>query len=167
METISVDSTVDFASIKRNLAAILDEMKTYKEEYDAVPPPDSFTAARKLLDKKEYNVVVCGEAKQGKTSLINALTGKDLLPVGERITTNRIYRITNAEQQRIHLVFEDGSKVGIDEKDLLRYGTENDELLSYDPLVNGKKIILIDVEVPAPFLPKKPVLNMLFPVTAS
>ena len=44
-------------------------------------PNTTFVTAQELLAKTKFNLVVCGKVKHGKSSLINALIGKNVLPV--------------------------------------------------------------------------------------
>ena len=51
---------------------------------------DSFTTAQAHVVDNNYEVVVCGEVKKGKSSFINALLGQRLLPVNSDVTTAHV-----------------------------------------------------------------------------
>src|SRR5947209_7928641 len=58
------------------------------------------------LDKNNYRVLVLGEANRGKSSFINALLGRELLPVNLAITTSQIYCIRSAQKEAYRLRYE-------------------------------------------------------------
>ena len=75
-----------------------------------LPTKDTeFTNMGSRIDCDQYDVVVCGEVKKGKSSFINAIIGDDLLPVNTDVATSQVFRIVNDTQERYELVFIDGS----------------------------------------------------------
>lgn len=157
MNNINKNATrriLSLADAKKDLRGIFDILSKYAESYNAVPPPDSFSTARKLLDIDNYNVVVAGEAKQGKSCFINALIGMEILPVDVVVTTSQVFRISYADEESFFLVFEDGARKVISRDNLKKYGTQSDADLEDEPLFIGRKLKWIEVNVPAPNLPK-------------
>ncbi|GAB3863383.1 dynamin family protein [Dactylosporangium cerinum] len=76
--------------------------------------------------RQEYFVVVCGEFKRGKSSLLNAIIGRpQLFPTGETLTTATLMTVRWGPQARAvaHIRTADGDEieeeVGLD--DLTRY----------------------------------------------
>ena len=116
--------------------------------------PVSFTAAKQLIEDVDYNVVVCGEVKKGKSSLLNAIIGQEILPVNNEIATSQVFRISNCDRESFQLVFTDGSKNNITRDQLSRYGSQVDANLYGDPLFKNKSLSYIQVNVPIAFLPK-------------
>ncbi len=157
MNNINKNATkriLSLADAKKDLRGIFDILSKYAESYDAVPPPDSFSTARKLLDIDNYNVVVAGDARQGKSYFINALIGKEILPVDVVVTTSQVFRISYADEESFFLVFEDGARKAISRDDLRKYGTQSDADLEDEPLFIGRKLKWIEVNIPAPNLPR-------------
>jgi ribosome biogenesis GTPase A len=70
-----------------------------------------------LVKTKRYNVAVVGEFNRGKSSLINALLGSDILPAAVTATTATINRITFSPTPKAVLVYKDGKQedIAIDE----------------------------------------------------
>jgi len=82
-------------------------------------------AAQRLEDDSFY-VVVCGEFKRGKSSLVNALLNDpELLPVDIDIATRTVTVVTYAPEERIEVYFEDSTEPkSIRRDDIRRYATE-------------------------------------------
>lgn len=130
---------------------------------------DGFKKASELLRKHQFDIVVCGEVKKGKSSFINALMGQDLLPVDVHIATSQVFRISNSEIERYFLKFIDGSEKEITREELAAYGSQV-ESNKYGVLqVNNKPVDYIQVLTKLPFLPDEvsivdtPGLGALYP----
>ena len=54
--------------------------------------PMSFSSAKKLVAGSEYNVIVCGEVKKGKSSFLNAIIKKNY--VNKRIISINLIMFT-------------------------------------------------------------------------
>lgn len=67
--------------------------------------------AQSHLREEKLYVVVCGEFKQGKSSLIDGLINeKDLFPVNVDIATNIVSTITYGAEEKITVVFTDDNR---------------------------------------------------------
>lgn len=64
---------------------------------------------RALIDKTTFDIAFVGEFTAGKSSILNALLGQDLLPTNLLPTTARITYISYSEKQGIKITFKDGS----------------------------------------------------------
>ncbi|MDF2540655.1 MAG: hypothetical protein K0S47_373 [Herbinix sp.] len=81
-----------------------------------------------LIKTKRFQVAVVGEFKRGKSSLINALLGADILPSDVTPTTATINRITYGNQASAQLIYKDGRKEAIVIDQLCDYVTKlNDQ----------------------------------------
>jgi Dynamin family len=70
-------------------------------------------AARRRLEAGQLTVVVCGEFKRGKSSLLNALLAEPgLFPVDTYYATSVITTASYAAQERISVVLDDGAGGG-------------------------------------------------------
>lgn len=108
---------------------------------------------KKFIEGK-LTVVVAGEFKQGKSSLINALINeKDLFPVDIDITTSLVSSITYGQEEEISVVLEekDNSKK-ITRAEIADYVTDRKNKRNY------KKVQLLQIESPNPQLKKGLVL---------
>lgn len=97
-----------------------------------------------------FNLVVMGEAKQGKSSIINAILGiRDLVPVHAQIATSTIYKISYGKELSYRVIFtEESGKAPLEIKldQVHEFGTE-----AGNPR-NEKQVNHIRVQVPSPIL---------------
>lgn len=82
--------------------------------------------AARLADER-FNLVVVGEFSRGKSTFINALLGKNILPAMSEETSNIISKIVYGDQPRYMLEYKDGHREEIskEEFDLIKVSTEN------------------------------------------
>lgn len=106
--------------------------------------------AKSYLHEEKIYVVVCGEFKQGKSSLINAfIDEKNLFPVDVRVTTNLISTITYGKEEKITVILGDigqGKPKQITRDEIPNYVTEQQNKGNYK---NARMLI---IESPNPHL---------------
>lgn len=120
-----------------------------------IPTPDmSVKTAGAIIQQEQYDVVVCGEVKKGKSSFINALMGDEVLPTNTQVATSQVFRIINSDTEEYTLVFTDGQRQQISRQDLSRYGSQVDADLYGEPIFRGRQLDYIEVKHPIPSLPK-------------
>ena len=123
--------------------------------YTLLPSPDvAVKAAGSLINQEQYDVVVCGEVKKGKSSFINALMGEEVLPTNTQVATSQVCRIINADVEEYNLVFTDGTRQRISNKELSRYGSQVDADMYGEPVFRNHQLDYIEVKHPLPNLPK-------------
>jgi GTPase SAR1 family protein len=106
-------------------------------------------AVRSLRAKLEDNVfslVVVGQFKRGKTTFINALLGRDLLPTAVIPMTSIITVISYGSDLRITVWFESGTRQEIALDDLPLFVTER-----HNPR-NEKGVSRVNITYPSPYL---------------
>ena len=150
---------MDYKELEKQLTDVRSQIKSVYQEINGIdnsllPPKDTeFTAMGSRLDNEQYDVVVCGEVKKGKSSFINAIVGDDLLPVNTDVATSQVFRIVNDTQVKYELVFINGSRKEISRNDLTKYGSQiaaNEEgLPQFDVAID-----YIEIHCPIEFLPK-------------
>lgn len=79
---------------------------------------------REKLVSNSFNLVVLGQFKRGKTSLINALLGIDILPVAVVPLTSITTIITYGEALRVNVHFNDDRVSEVKPESLFEYVTE-------------------------------------------
>ncbi len=117
-----------------------------------LPPEPALANQRQRLIENAYRVLVVGEAKRGKSTFVNALLGRDLLPTDVDVATSQVFHITPSEHEAFRLRFEDGSAQEITRDDLPRYGSQVVADTQGEPELN-QVIRWIEVETPIRFLP--------------
>jgi len=97
--------------------------------------------------KNEYLfLVVIGQFKRGKSTLINSLIGHNLLPTAVLPLTSIVTMIKFSEEQKINIIFEDEHNETIQENELYNFITE-----SGNP-ENKKHVKLVEILYPSEFL---------------
>lgn len=150
---------MNYKELEKQITDIRSQIKSVYQGMNAavsplLPPKDTeFTTLASRIEHDQYEVVVCGEVKKGKSSFINAIIGDDILPVNTDVATSQVFRIVNDTQKRYELVFIDGSRKEIGLDDLTKYGSQvaaNQEgLPQFDVVID-----YIEVHYPIEFLPK-------------
>jgi len=85
---------------------------------------DSAEECKKLIETKQYNVAVMGEFKRGKSTIINALLGAEILPAKTTPTTATVNRIKYGREKKVVVKFKDGNEKEIGLDDLSEYVTK-------------------------------------------
>jgi Predicted GTPase len=107
---------------------------------------DTVADCKERIKSKRYRVAVMGEFKKGKSSLINALLGANILPADVTPTTATINRITYGTVPKAEIRYKDGHREEIELSALGGYVTkltpdgearalQIDEAVIYSPTV--------------------------------
>lgn len=102
---------------------------------------------QELLRTRRFRVAVVGEFKKGKSSFINALLGKEILPVDALPATATLNRITYGAVPEARLRYKDGKEEKIPVEELARYVTK----LTKESRDAASKIAEAVVEYPSVF----------------
>jgi GTPase Era involved in 16S rRNA processing len=101
---------------------------------------------RSKLAVDAFSLVVVGQFKRGKTTFINALIGKDLLPSAIIPLTSIITVLRYGDKLSITTFFDNGIKKEITLDDLPQYVTEKN-----NPK-NEKNVNRVEITLPSPYL---------------
>lgn len=96
----------------------------YSEGKNYVP---EIRKALSQLSSRLYKVAVIGEFKRGKSSLINAIIGAEVLPTDILPMTATITRVTYGNKRKILIQYKDGRSEEQTVEQLLDYATKYDE----------------------------------------
>ena len=83
--------------------------------------------AHRRLEENRVRVVVLGEIKQGKSTLINAILGYNALPTGVTPTTGAIVGVRVGSDPGRWLVSPEGERQELDEEQFRRFATGKDK----------------------------------------
>lgn len=121
----------DAAELMKRIEASLDKLKPY--QYDSRYREllgdllvDKITAWEQNIRQRKndpFTLVICGDFKRGKSSLINALLGEDVAPVNvttETVTLNRISYGTHSNEA----VLSGGRRLSLTDEELCRDALE-------------------------------------------
>jgi GTP-binding protein EngB required for normal cell division len=112
---------------------VLDKYSHFKEELlkciDSILTIESITGGiceelREKIENNVFNLVVLGQFKRGKTSLINALLGAEILPTAVVPLTSIATILKYGETLNIKVYFNDGRVTEIEPATLNQYVTE-------------------------------------------
>jgi GTP-binding protein EngB required for normal cell division len=109
-----------------NDARIEDTLLSVVEEAAAVPgiAAQPVAALRAKVAEHAFNLVVAGEFKRGKSTVINALVGADLLPTGVVPLTSVVTLLRYGDTPGATVVFENGENCAVPLDTLPDYVTE-------------------------------------------
>lgn len=108
-----------YSHLKNGVLRCIDEMLSI-ESIRGCPCED----LREKIEANSFNLVVVGQFKRGKTSLINALLGADILPVAVVPLTSIVTIMKYGDALRIVVHFNDGRVAEIKTESLPEYVTE-------------------------------------------
>jgi len=102
--------------------------------------------ASAALASRRFNVAVMGQFKRGKSTLINALLGREILPADVAPITTAITVVEYGSPERVAVRFEDGreEEIGVGQLRLFASEEENPG--------NRKGVRVVRIELPAPLL---------------
>lgn len=146
------NATEQVEEVRRKALAVLDDLVERAGEFELAEPPEGLVRYRHKLRENAYKVLVVGEAKRGKSTFVNALIGRDVLPTDVNVATSQVFSIRPSEREAYRLRFEDGSVREIPPEDLPLYGSQ--VVLDAGAVPTADQIIRwIEVDVPIRFLP--------------
>jgi ribosome biogenesis GTPase A len=139
-------------SLRQNSLTVLDQVVDRARDFELPAPPEALGLFRQKLQESTYKVLVVGEAKRGKSTFINALIGRAILPTDVDIATSQVFLVGKAAQEAYRIRFEDGSTREITAAELSKYGSQVLADVEGTPRLD-QIIRWIEVDVPVRFLP--------------
>lgn len=100
------------------------------------------TSVIKKLTDDNFNLIILGEWNHGKTTLLNALLGKNVLPVSPTPTTSAIHRIVYSAEPNAKVVESNGQEHSIN----------FDDLVNFTAFKNPHEDVVLEVGYPSPLL---------------
>lgn len=153
MKTMNLEQA---SSLKNAILKLMEDMKSFQAKYSKAEfpkPSNDFILAEELLAKGDFNLAVCGKVKNGKSSLINALIGRRILPECNDVATSRVFKISHAESDSFFIVYSNGDKREIALKELAQYGSQAAIDMTGESS-SDKAVAYIQVNTPMDFLPE-------------
>jgi GTP-binding protein EngB required for normal cell division len=148
---LSVDRTEDLHTRLARIPATADLARLQTLEYivgkyGLVEFRSALATILDTLERRGLELAVFGRVSTGKSSLLNRLLGRDVLPVGVTPITAVPTRITFGREPRLRVWFADAPARELDVSALAEYASERE-----NP-ANTKRVLRLIVELPAPFL---------------
>ncbi len=110
------------------LTESLAQLKEYSEEIGLVHTAKSIGDTIEKIAKEHFEVAIVGEFKRGKSTLINALLGQEVLPADVLPATATLNRVTYSETPYVMVEYKNGNTEKVDINRLADYVTK----LSYE-----------------------------------
>lgn len=112
--------------------------------------PEELSILSTNLHKSDFTLVVSGEVNRGKSTFINAIIGRNILPTYDKETTAQVFKIINSEEETFTVVYENGDRVPIKKEELSEYGTQ---IGKSSDLSLGRRITYIEIKTHVENLP--------------
>lgn len=152
-------------SLSGEIIAALEELEAKAGEFDLPDLPRELARYKAVGGKSDYDLVVMGEAKIGKSTFVNALIGREVSPTDLNNPTTQAIKVSSippGAPESCRVRFEDGSGKDISFPEIAAYGsrvleTESDvaSLLNGRVLPKpGETIHSIEVDTEASLLPE-------------
>lgn len=135
----------EFVEHKKEILSVIENIEDLSKN-DAGIGDGLLAMVRKRLVTNSFNLVVLGQFKRGKTTLINSLIGKEVLPSSVVPLTSIVTILRFSHEIRCIIFMEDGSEREISVEELPRYVTEKE-----NP-GNVRRVRCAIIEYPSPFL---------------
>ncbi|HOD72396.1 MAG TPA: dynamin family protein [Deltaproteobacteria bacterium] len=127
-----------------NVRDMVDCVREAAERFHIVSLNRQIEVCEGLLSRNPLiDVAILGQFKAGKSSFINSLTGRDILPVGVIPVTTVVTRLSYGEPERATVVFLDGTRTEVGIEALGEYISE-----ARNPS-NEKQVSMVDIELPS------------------
>ncbi|MCX7919225.1 MAG: dynamin family protein [bacterium] len=135
-----------YSKIKTQILLYLNTLKELAQPYSYTGIVTELDSIQQKLNTNRFYLAVLGQFKRGKTTLINALLGEELLPTAIIPLTSIITIIQYGESLKVEVLFNDNSRTTIPLSELPLYVTEHG-----NPK-NQKNVKHVEVNYPSDFL---------------
>ena len=139
------------------LDSLLGEAEACSDEYGS----QSLGELRRRLKAATVRLLLAGEAKRGKSTLGNALLGRDVLPVGVRPVTAVATTVSPGSPDRVIVEFRDGHQTECSLEELATYVTESANPEN-ERNVASVQVVLDQLLLPAGVLVDTPGIGSVF-----
>ncbi|HHT9137980.1 MAG TPA: dynamin family protein, partial [Candidatus Wunengus sp. YC60] len=135
----------EFIKHKTEILTVIENIEMLSKE-DTQATNDRLLTVREHLLSNSFNLVILGQFKRGKTTLINSLIGKEILPSSVVPLTSVVTILKHGEAINCNIFMQDGSEKNTRLEELADYVTEKG-----NPR-NIRGVRCARIEYPSPFL---------------
>ncbi len=134
--SVNISSYSSFRDMMNELSENLDQLKEYCSDLGLENTAKSISDTVEKNAKERFEVAIVGEFKRGKSTLINALLGQEVLPADVLPATATLNRVTYSTEPYVMVEFKDGRTEKVDIEHLADYVTK----LSYESEKMAEKV---------------------------
>ena len=103
-----------FAEYRNTVIQLFKKCIQYALQTEQQKVADQVARILKDMGERRFNLVVCGEIKRGKSTLLTNFLEEDLIfPIDIDTCTNVVTVVQYGEQEKIEVIFEDDPENGI------------------------------------------------------
>lgn len=124
MEKSNSFSFVNYKQTVFKLSTVLRRLRDYSEKLNLEQSIQAIDAVLQRLETNSFSIAVVGEFKRGKSTFINALLGREILPSDILPTTATLNRVTYGLKPLVKIRFKDGREEEIAIAQLANYVTK-------------------------------------------
>ncbi|MBD5139095.1 MAG: dynamin [Ruminococcus sp.] len=128
-----------YSAYKRTVSELTEsliQLKEYSEDIGLVHTAKSIGDTVEKVANDHFEVAIVGEFKRGKSTLINALLGQEVLPADVLPATATLNRVTYSETPYVMVEYKDGGTERVDINKLADYVTK----LSYESELKAETV---------------------------
>ncbi|MGQ9694026.1 MAG: dynamin family protein [Thermodesulfobacteriota bacterium] len=126
-----------------NLNELLIRIQEICQQFQLTSLNRQLEACFNILNQKRFiDVVIFGQFKAGKSSFLNSLIGRDILPVGVIPVTTAITRLVYGKKERVIVRYYHGREEEVPLDQIGEFTSEE-----YNPS-NWKNVEIVDIELP-------------------
>lgn len=116
---MSFSSLIDYKRALFALVIDLRQLRSFSEKLNIENSIQLLDDVLKRIENDSFSVAVVGEFKRGKSTFINALLGKEILPSDILPCSATLNRVTYGLNKLVKVIFKDGreQKIGIEQLD--------------------------------------------------
>ncbi len=135
-QTLNYGSYSAYKRTVSELTESLIQLKEYSEDIGLVHTAKSIGDTVEKVANDHFEVAIVGEFKRGKSTLINALLGQEVLPADVLPATATLNRVTYSETPYVMVEYKDGGTERVDINKLADYVTK----LSYESEMKAETV---------------------------
>ncbi|MDE5991900.1 MAG: dynamin family protein [Oscillospiraceae bacterium] len=135
-QTLNYGSYSAYKRTVSELTESLIQLKEYSEDIGLVHTAKSIGDTVEKVANDHFEVAIVGEFKRGKSTLINALLGQEVLPADVHPATATLNRVTYSETPYVMVEYKDGGTERVDINKLADYVTK----LSYESEMKAETV---------------------------
>lgn len=128
-----------YSAYKRTVSELTEsliQLKEYSEDVGLTHTAKSIGDTVEKVANEHFEVAIVGEFKRGKSTLINALLGQEVLPADVLPATATLNRVTYSETPYVMVEYKDGGTERVDINKLADYVTK----LSYESELKAETV---------------------------